>query len=97
MTSLGSKFVLAALPGWTLATSEMNGPQWYREPPRVHRKRLNCTPRIGAARLVPRCDGRRSTTDDTDNTEVDEHYLLPIREPAEERGTGTFCSQGTAK
>jgi hypothetical protein len=23
--------------------------------------------------------------------------LLPIREPAEERGTGTFCSQGTAK
>ncbi len=24
-------------------------------------------------------------------------FLLPIREPAEERGTGTFCSQGTAK
>ena len=27
----------------------------------------------------------------------DAPLLLPIREPAEERGTGTFCSQGTAK
>ena len=29
--------------------------------------------------------------------ESESRVLEPIREPAEERGTGTFCSQGIAK